>query len=56
MAAVPEDQTNSQVIIKEGWLVKEGLHRKSWKKRWFVLRKGVLSYSKKMVCPDFEGY
>lgn len=32
---------------KTGWLVKEGGSIKTWKKRWFVLKEGVLSYFKK---------
>lgn len=35
-----------QHIDKEGWLKKQGHIRKSWKKRYFVLSKGVLRYYK----------
>ena len=37
----------SAPVVKEGFLVKEGQIRKTWKKRYFVLRGGptpVLSY------------
>lgn len=32
------------VVDKQGYLVKKGQRNHSWKKRWFVLRGGVLSY------------
>lgn len=35
---------------KTGFLVKEGGKFKTWKKRWFVLKNGVIYYSKKEVC------
>lgn len=41
--------TQEMSLIKEGYLVKEGLHRKSWKKRWFTLNENSLSYSKAQV-------
>jgi len=34
------------VVEKTGWLVKEGGSFKSWKKRYFVLKNGELSYFK----------
>jgi hypothetical protein len=38
-------------MSKEGFLTKEGGSFKSWKKRWFVLKDGALSYYKqKGVC------
>lgn len=39
-------------MSKEGYLTKEGGSFKSWKKRWFVLRDGALSYYKQKG--DFE--
>lgn len=33
-------------IIKAGWMTKQGGSRKSWRKRWFVLRNHTLSYYK----------
>ncbi|EFA85933.1 protein serine/threonine kinase [Heterostelium album PN500] len=39
--------TNQTSTIKhEGWLTKEGGGFKSWKRRWFILRGGDLSYFK----------
>jgi len=32
---------------KQGFLVKEGGRWKTWKKRYFVLKNGILYYSKK---------
>eukprot|EP01091_Cochliopodium_minus_P012932 TRINITY_DN403_c0_g1_i1.p1 TRINITY_DN403_c0_g1~~TRINITY_DN403_c0_g1_i1.p1 ORF type:complete len:492 (-),score=158.80 TRINITY_DN403_c0_g1_i1:87-1562(-) len=45
---VPEEggSTSSEggVLIHEGWLVKEGGIHKNWKKRWFVLKDGAITY------------
>jgi len=35
------------MIIKEGWLKKEGGKRKNWKDRWFILTSSTLSYYEK---------
>ena len=34
---------------KQGFLTKEGGSIKTWKKRWCVLKNGVLHYSKRQV-------
>ncbi|KAF1332566.1 Dynein light chain, partial [Globisporangium splendens] len=39
-----ERRASEQRIRKKGWLLKEGKHMKSWKKRFMVLRGNVLSY------------
>lgn len=38
-------------IRKQGWLVKEGRVVKSWKRRWFTLKAGVLFYYKSQADP-----
>lgn len=42
-------------IIHQGWLYKEGGSVKSWKKRWFVLKKNKLSYYTDTDCKDLKG-
>lgn len=42
--------------LKSGYLIKEGQVRKSWKKRWFVLKKDTLSYFKNEVTSCFCEY
>ncbi|KAG8921706.1 hypothetical protein FRC00_008330 [Tulasnella sp. 408] len=37
---------NDECAAKEGYLYKKGERRKTWKKRWFVLRQTQLSYYK----------
>ncbi|KAG8954386.1 hypothetical protein FRC04_011712 [Tulasnella sp. 424] len=37
---------NDECTAKEGYLYKKGERRKTWKKRWFVLRQTQLSYYK----------
>ena len=36
-----------QTASRQGWLVKQGQKRKSWKKRWFVLSQHQLAYYNK---------
>ncbi|TFK50023.1 PH-domain-containing protein [Heliocybe sulcata] len=43
--AKPRDSTEES-LIKAGYLRKKGERRKTWKKRWFVLRPGHLAYYK----------
>ncbi len=43
-----QQQAGSEVIVKQGWLEKEGGTYKSWKKRWTVLsHPQTLTYYKK---------
>lgn len=37
---------DSEVVIKAGWLAKRGGRTKTWKKRWFVLRRDRFAYYK----------
>jgi hypothetical protein len=41
--------TGTPSLMMEGFLVKEGGSIKTWKKRWCILRDGVLSYQTKKV-------
>jgi hypothetical protein len=34
----------SPFVAQQGWLVKQGGTRKTWRKRWFVLTDGVLRW------------
>lgn len=38
---------DNKYVDKAGWLHKMGFERPSWKKRWFVLEKNVISYYEK---------
>ncbi|GMI05663.1 hypothetical protein TrVE_jg12842 [Triparma verrucosa] len=45
-------------IIKKGWMMKQGHFRKSWRKRFFVLQPGLISYYGKesgLTANDGEG-
>jgi len=42
-----EEKVMAQLIIKEGFLTKQGAVVKNWKRRWFVLTEGNLHYRKK---------
>lgn len=43
-------------LVKSGYLMKKGERRKTWKKRWFVLRTEKLAYYKdEKVCPTLQG-
>lgn len=39
-----EQQISSTAVIRSGYLLKVGGKVKTWKKRWFVLTEGSLSY------------
>ncbi|KAF8322717.1 PH-domain-containing protein [Clavulina sp. PMI_390] len=41
-----EDHNHNDVVIKSGYLWKKGERRKTWKKRWFVLRTSKLALYK----------
>ena len=46
-----DDSTNTisispSINSKEGYLTKQGMIRKNWKRRWFILRNNILSYYK----------
>lgn len=44
-------------LVKSGYLMKKGERRKTWKKRWFVLRTEKLAYYKdEKVCPIRGGW
>ena len=43
-ADVKEKPYSQDQTVLEGWLVKEGGVHKNWKKRWFELRNGVITY------------
>lgn len=46
-AAPPRNATSTDPsIMMQGHLIKQGQHRHSWKRRWFVLRKAQLRYFK----------
>jgi hypothetical protein len=42
----PTNDLEKNPVIREGWLEKKGQNRRNWNKRWFILRKGLLSYYK----------
>eukprot|EP00928_Gymnodinium_smaydae_P002992 TRINITY_DN11087_c0_g2_i1.p2 TRINITY_DN11087_c0_g2~~TRINITY_DN11087_c0_g2_i1.p2 ORF type:complete len:144 (+),score=24.68 TRINITY_DN11087_c0_g2_i1:64-432(+) len=37
MASTSDIVIHREDIIKEGWLVKQSMHLKEWRRRWFVL-------------------
>ena len=39
-----KDRQEGQEVIKRGWMMKQGHFRKSWKKRFFILTPGLISY------------
>jgi len=41
-----EESYNPSLIVKSGYLIKQGDTVKNWKKRWFVLRNSSLAYYK----------
>jgi copper chaperone CopZ len=41
-----EQQTNTDKIVKEGYLTKLGGFVKNWRRRWFVLKDNILCYYK----------
>ena len=43
-AEVPESPTIPAIVVRQGWLTKEGAKWKTWKRRWFILRQSVLEY------------
>lgn len=46
------DNINFSLNTKEGYLTKLGLHFKTWKTRWFVLRRNELMYYKEKFSKD----
>jgi len=47
MEAKPMQSTQQDMPVKEGWLIKQGMVVKNWKKRWLVLVGTLLFYFKK---------
>jgi hypothetical protein len=46
----PNKRVPGESLEKAGHLAKLGGKLKTWRKRWFVLRNGVLTYWKSQVC------
>jgi hypothetical protein len=46
----PNKRVAGESLEKAGHLAKLGGKLKTWRKRWFVLRNGVLTYWKSQVC------
>ena len=48
-AAAAAAQANKESLEKQGYLTKLGGKLKTWRKRWFVLKNGVIMYWKSQV-------
>jgi len=48
--------TIKESLEKQGYLTKLGGKLKTWRKRWFVLKNGVIMYWKSQVCNLFQRF
>jgi len=54
-AEVPESPTIPAIVVRQGWLTKEGAKWKTWKRRWFMLDESnsrLFYYPTKRDVPD----